>query len=270
MGTCLKHVDGTNINPSFLKGNIMDLKGKVALVSGASSGIGAATARKLAANGVKVGLAARRLDRLEQLTAEIRAAGGDAVAIEMNVADQASVASGVKKLVQTYGTIDIAFNNAGLMPISDVESLKTTEWHRMVDVNVKGVLNTTAEVLPYMQKQGAGHIVNTSSIAGRKVFPGLSVYCATKHAITAFSDGLRMEIAPKHNIRVTCIQPGAVESELFEHISDQNYRNQMEQLKDQMTFLKADDIADTILFALQAPTHVNVAELFVLPTSQPW
>lgn len=248
----------------------MNLQGKVALVSGASSGIGAATARKLAANGVKVGLAARRVERLEQLAKEIGAAGGESLVIEMDVVDQASVDAGVKKLVNTYGRIDIAFNNAGLMPISDVENLKTTEWHRMVDVNIKGVLNTTAAVLPYMQKQRSGHIVNTSSIAGRKVFPGLSVYCATKHAITAFSEGLRLEISPKHNIRVTCIQPGAVESELFEHITDNGYRNQMEQLKDQMTFLQSGDIADTVLFALQAPSYVDVAELFVLPTNQPW
>jgi NADP-dependent 3-hydroxy acid dehydrogenase YdfG len=135
---------------------------------------------------------------------------------------------------------------------------------------VQGLLNTTAAVLPYMQRQGSGHIVNTSSIAGRKVFPGLSVYCATKHAVTAFSEGLRLEVAPKHNIRVTCIQPGAVESELFEHISDENYRQQMEGLKQQMTFLNAEDIANTVLFALQAPAHVNVAEIFVLPTNQPW
>lgn len=248
----------------------MDLKGKVALITGASSGIGMATALKLASHGVKVGLAARRTDRLEQVARQIREAGGEALVIEMDVVDQTSVAAGVQALVKAYGKLDIAFNNAGLMPISDVESLKTDEWHRMVDVNIKGVLNTTAAVLPYMKQQGSGHIINTSSIAGRKVFPGLSVYCATKHAITAFSDGLRMELAPKHNIRVTCIQPGAVESELFEHISDEGYRSQMEGLKDQMTFLKADDIASTILYALQAPLHVNVAELFVLPTTQPW
>jgi NADP-dependent 3-hydroxy acid dehydrogenase YdfG len=248
----------------------MDLKGKVALITGASSGIGMATAVKLSSHGVKVGLAARRLDRLVQLVGQIREAGGDAMAIQMDVADQTSVGAGVKALAENFGRIDIAFNNAGLMPISDVEALKTDEWHRMVDVNIKGVLNTTAAVLPYMKRQGGGHIFNTSSIAGRKVFAGLSVYCATKHAITAFSEGLRMELAPKHNIRVTCIQPGAVESELFEHITDESYRGQMEQLKEQMTFLKADDIAATILFALQAPPHVNVAELFVLPTTQPW
>lgn len=248
----------------------MELKGKVALITGASSGIGKATALKLAAQGIKIGLAARRVDRLKELANQIREAGGDAIAIEMDVADQASVAAGVQTLVDAYGKLDIAFNNAGLMPISDVESLKTDEWHRMVDVNIKGVLNTTAAVLPFMKQQGSGHIFNTSSIAGRKVYPGLTVYCMTKHAITAFSDGLRMELAPKHNIRVTCIQPGAVESELFTHISDDGYRNQMEGLREQMTFLKAEDIAATILFALQAPPHVNVAELFVLPTTQPW
>nr|WP_162293183.1 SDR family oxidoreductase [Phyllobacterium zundukense] len=249
---------------------MMTIKGKVALVTGASSGIGAATALKLAENGVKVGLAARRIDRLTDLQNQIRAMGGEAIAIEMDVVDEASVAAGVEKLATEFGTIDIVFNNAGLMPISDVESLKTSEWHRMVDVNIKGLLNTTAAVLPYMTRQASGHIINTSSIAGRKVFKGLSVYCATKHAVAAFSDGLRMELAPKHNIRVTCIQPGAVESELFEHISDRDYADQMEELKGQMEFLKAADIADTILFALNAPKHVNVAELFVLPTQQAW
>lgn len=248
----------------------MELKGKVALVTGASSGIGAATAKKLAAHGVKVGLAARRIDRLQALAAEIKEAGGEAIALQMDVTDQASVAEGVATLHETYGTIDIAFNNAGLMPISDIASLKVEEWHRMVDVNVKGLFNTVAAVLPIMQAQKSGHMINTSSIAGRKTFPGLGVYCATKHAVAAFSDILRMEVAPKHNIRVTCLQPGAVESELFEHITDENYRAQMENLKGQMTFLKSEDIADSIVYALQAPAHVDVAELFILPTDQPW
>ena len=156
------------------------------------------------------------------------------------------------------------------MPLSDIEHLKTAEWHRMVDVNIKGLLNTTAAVLPYMIKQSSGHIINTSSIAGRKTFKGLSVYCATKHAITAFSDGLRMELAPTHNIRVTCIQPGAVETELYDQITDPTYAQQMEDLKTQMEFLTADNIADIILFALNAPKHMNVAELFVLPAQQGW
>ncbi|UYM57944.1 SDR family oxidoreductase [Leclercia adecarboxylata] len=248
----------------------MELNGKTAIVTGASSGIGTATAKKLAAHGVKVGLAARRLDRLQALVSEIEAAGGKAIALEMDVTDQASVSAGVATLHKTYGRIDIAFNNAGLMPISDIASLKLEEWHRMVDVNIKGLFNTVAAVLPVMQAQKSGHIINTSSIAGRKTFPGLGVYCATKHAVAAFSDILRMEISPEFNIRVTSLQPGAVESELFEHISDENYRARMEQLKEQMTFLKSADIADAILYALQAPDHVDVAELFIMPTEQPW
>lgn len=248
----------------------MSLQGKVALITGASSGIGAATALKLAANGAKVGLAARRTERLEALVAEIEKAGGQGIALEMDVVDSASVASGVAKLAEAFGTIDILFNNAGLMPLSDIDALKTDEWHRMVDVNIKGVLNTTAAVLPHMIGRKSGHIVNTSSIAGRKVFAGLSVYCATKHAITALSDGMRIELGKKHNIRVTCVQPGAVETELYDQISDPAARRQMEELKTQMEFLKAEDIAETVLFALQSPRHVDIAEVFVMPTQQAW
>ncbi|GGB93473.1 SDR family oxidoreductase [Pseudoduganella buxea] len=248
----------------------MELQGKVALVTGASSGIGAATARKLAAAGVRVGLAARRQDRLRELVQEIQAAGGTALALGMDVTDRAQVERGTQALLAAFGRVDIVFANAGLMPISDIASLKVDEWHRMVDVNIKGLLNTVAAVLPAMREQRSGHILTTSSIAGRKTFPGLGVYCATKHAVAAFSDILRMEVAPKFNIRVTCLQPGAVESELFEHISDEGYRGQMEGLKAQMTFLKADDVADSILYALRAPSHVDVAELFVLPTQQAW
>lgn len=248
----------------------MAIQGKTALVTGASSGIGAATALKLAKNGAKVGLAARRVDRLAALVAEIERDGGQAIALEMDVVDSASVASGVAKLADAFGGIDILFNNAGLMPLSDIEALKVEEWHRMVDVNIKGVLNTTAAVLPHMIGRKSGHIVNTSSIAGRKVFAGLTVYCATKHAITALSDGMRIELGKKHNIRVTCVQPGAVETELYEQISDPAVRRQMEELKTQMEFLKADDIAETVLFALQSPAHMDIAEVFVMPTQQAW
>jgi NADP-dependent 3-hydroxy acid dehydrogenase YdfG len=249
---------------------LTNINGKTALITGASSGIGAAAALKLAAAGAKVGLAARRTDRLEALKAEITKKGGEALVLEMDVVDPAGVEAGVKKLADTYGSIDILFNNAGLMPLSDVDQLKISEWHRMIDVNLKGLLNTTAAVLPQMIKQHSGHIFNTSSIAGRKVFKGLSVYCATKHAVTAFSDGLRMEVGQKHNIRVTCIQPGAVATKLYDQITDPGYRQQMDDLATQITFLQGADIADTILFAVQAPAHVNVAELFVLPIDQGW
>jgi len=246
-----------------------NLTGKTALITGASSGIGAATAIKLAAAGVKVGIAARRLDRLESLRKEIIERGGEALAVEVDVADPASVSAGVDKLLQTYGAIDILFNNAGVMPVSEIDQFKIDEWSAMVDINIKGVLNTTAAVLPHMIKQHSGHIFNTSSIAGRKVFgPGFTVYSATKFAVSAFSEGLRMEVGSKHNIRVTCIQPGAVATELPEQTTDPEKRKQLDAYRASIKFLDPDDIADTLLFAAQAPAHVNVAELFVLPTEQ--
>ena len=246
------------------------ISGKIALITGASSGIGAATALKLAEAGAKLGLAARRTDMLENLRNKIVSKGGEALVIDMDVVDPAAVEAGVKQLVEAYGAIDILVNNAGLMPLSDIDQFKVDEWHRMVDVNVKGLLNTTAAVLPQMIDRHSGHIFNMSSIAGRKVFKGLSVYCATKHAVAAFSDGLRMEVGQKHNIRVTCIQPGAVATELYDHITDPGYRRQMDDLAKQMTFLQGADIGDTIVFAAQAPAHVDVAELFVLPVEQGW
>ncbi|MEE3652934.1 MULTISPECIES: SDR family oxidoreductase [unclassified Brenneria] len=248
----------------------MDIKNKVALITGASSGIGASTARKLAAEGIIVGLAARRKARLDRLVMEIVSAGGQALALETDVTDPASCKTAAEELVAQFGRIDVLINNAGLMPLSDVDNFKVDEWQRMVNVNVSGVLNATAAVLPQMIAQHSGHIFNMSSIAGRKVFTGLTVYCATKAAVAAFSDGLRMEIGPKYNVRVTCIQPGAVKSELYEQITDANYRKQMDDLAASMTFLEGEDIADTILFALKAPEHMNVAELFVLPTEQGW
>lgn len=249
---------------------IMNIAGKIALVTGASSGIGAATARKLAAEGMTVGLAARRHDRLNALVSEITKAGGRAIPLVTDVTDLVSCQEAAKSLIAQFGRIDVLVNNAGLMPLSSVDSLKVDEWQQMVDVNISGVLNATAAVLPQMIAQHSGHIFNMSSIAGRKVFTGLAVYCATKAAVTAFSDGLRMEIGPKHNIRVTCIQPGAVKSELYDHITDADYRKQMDDLAASMTFLEGEDIADSILFALKSPARMDVAELFVLPTEQGW
>jgi NADP-dependent 3-hydroxy acid dehydrogenase YdfG len=248
----------------------METQSKIALITGASSGIGAGTAKVLAANGFKVGIAARRIDKLNELKNEITLSGGEAFAIQMDVTDPESVKSGVEELVAAFGTIDILVNNAGLMPLSDIESLKVDEWNQMIDVNIKGVLNSTAAVLPYLKRQNSGHIINMSSIAGRKVFKGLSIYCATKFAIAAFSDGLRMELAPKFKIRVTNIQPGAVATELYDHISDTKYRNDMEELAKQMTFLTGEDIGNSILYAVSQPSHVNVSEVFVLPTEQGW
>ncbi|PIP01380.1 oxidoreductase [Pleomorphomonas carboxyditropha] len=248
---------------------MMSIDGKVALITGASSGIGAATALKLAAAGVKVTIAARRADRLEALKTEIVEKGGEALALEMDVTDMASVEHGVKRLIETYGSIDILFNNAGIMPVSEIDQFKTGEWNAMVDINIKGVLNTTAAVLPQMIEQHSGHVFNTSSIAGRKVFgPGFAVYSATKFAVTAFSEGLRMEVGRKHNIRVTCIQPGGVTTELPEQTTDPDKRRQLDAYRSQVRFLDSSDIADAVVFAAQAPAHVNVAELFILPIEQ--
>ncbi|GFM82614.1 oxidoreductase [Pseudomonas cichorii] len=245
------------------------LNEQVALITGASSGIGEATAKKLALAGLKVGIAARRTDRLEVLKAEIEQLGGQALVLEMDVVDKASVEAGVKKLIDTYGSLDVSFNNAGLMPLSSVDEFKTDEWERMVDVNVKGVLNLSAAVLPQMIKQNSGHIINTSSVAGRKVLgPGFSVYSATKFAVNAFTDGLRMEVGQKHNIRVTSIQPGATATELSQHTTSEEYSQMMAGFSAHVKFLSPSDIADTVLYAISAPAHVNIAELLIMPISQ--
>ena len=243
---------------------------KVAFITGASSGIGAGIARKLSEAGYAVAIAARRLDKLEALSDEIASAGGKALAVELDVTSEEANAAAVQKTLRELGRLDVVVANAGLMPLSDIDALKTDEWRRMIDVNVQGVLNTTAAALPTLMAQKSGHIVLMSSIAGRKVFKGLSVYCASKHAVAAFADGLRMEVAPKYNIRVTCVQPGAVASELYDHITDPNYRQQMDELAQQMTFLQPEDIGDAVAYAVQAPPHLDMAEMFVLPTQQGW
>jgi len=241
----------------------------VALITGASSGIGAATALRLASAGVKVGIAARRLDRLAALKRDIERKGGKAIALEMDVADSEQVNAGVEALVAHFGTVDILFNNAGVMPVSDIDQFRTDEWHRMIDTNIKGVLNTTAAVLPFMIRQHSGHILSTSSIAGRRVFgPGYSVYSATKFAVASFSEGLRMEVGKKHNIRVTCIQPGAVATELPEQTSDKEKRQQLDAYRNYIKFLDPSDIAEAVLYSITTPEHVNVAEIFILPTEQ--
>lgn len=248
----------------------MNLQGKVALITGASSGIGEGVARALATKGVKVGLAARRIDKLKSLADEIQSNGGEAMSIAMDVVDAVSVGEGVQLLKERFGAIDILVNNAGIMPAADIDTFKTNEWEAMVDVNIKGVLHATASVLPELIAQHSGHIINLSSIAGRKLFKGLAVYCASKHFVAAFSDIMRMEIGKKHNIRVTNIQPGAVATNLYDQITDKNYKEGMERLREQMTFLTPKDIANSMIYALEAPDHLDVSELFILPVDQEW
>ncbi|OAG68982.1 oxidoreductase [Xanthomonas floridensis] len=246
-----------------------DLHEKVALITGASSGIGGATARRLAGAGMTVGIAARRTGRLETLKTEIEQAGGKAVVLEMDVTDKQSVNRAVQQLLATSGSIDVLVNNAGVMPLSNLDDFHTDEWEQMIDVNVKGVLNVTAAVLPQMIAQHSGHIFNTSSIAGRKVFgQGFAVYSASKFAVSAFTEGLRMEVGKKHNIRVTSIQPGATATELPAQTTSAEYQAMMAGYAGMVQMLDPMDIADTILFAAQAPGNVNLAEVFVLPTDQ--
>lgn len=248
----------------------MELKGKVALITGASSGIGEGVAKKLAEKGVKVALAARSEEKLNQLVQQLQDNGWDAFAVKMDVVDKESIRLAVDKIKARYGNIDILVNNAGIMPASDVDAFKLDEWEQMVDVNIKGVLNVTAAVLPEFIKQNSGHIINLSSIAGRKLFKGLGVYCGTKHFVAAFSDIMRMEVGKKHNVRVTSIQPGAVATNLYDQITDANYKAGMEALKDQMTFLTPTDIANSMIYALESPDYVDVSEIFILPTDQEW
>ena len=243
------------------------LKGKVALVTGASSGIGSATALALAGAGARIALGARRTDRLAQLEAKIRAEGGDAMSCGLDVAQRPQCEAFVKAAMDRWGVIDILVNNAGLMPLSFLKSLKVDEWERMVDVNIKGVLFCTAAVLGHMRKRKTGHIVNISSVAGRVVFPAGSVYCATKYAVNAFTEGLRQELSARSNIRVTCIEPGVVATELVNTITDRSLREFVENTK-RMEALRAEDIADSVLYAVGSPPHVNVNEILIRPITQ--
>lgn len=244
------------------------IKDKVAIVTGASSGIGYATCLALAKAGAKVAAGARRTDKLKSLKSEIARSGGEEAFIQkLDVTKKADCDSFVDAVVKQWGTVDILVNNAGLMPLSFFKSLKVDEWDRMVDVNIKGVLYCTAAAIPHMLGKKSGHIVNVSSVAGRIVFPSGSVYCATKHAVTAFSEGLRQEFSQRANVRVTCIEPGVVDTELNSTITDKSLEKFVEATK-QMAALHAEDIASAILFAVESPAHMNVNEILVRPTTQ--
>ena len=243
------------------------IEGKVALVTGASSGIGSATALALAAAGAKVALGARRAERLSALEKRIRLDGGEAMSARLDVTDRRMCYSFVESVIDRWGSVDILVNNAGLMPLSFVKNLKVDEWERMVDVNIKGVLYCTAAVLERMRKKKSGHIVNMSSIAGRVVFPAGSVYCATKHAVNAFSEGLRQELSARSGIRVTCIEPGVVETELVNTITDKSLKAFVESTRE-MEALRSEDIAASVLYAAESPPHVNVNTIIIRPLSQ--
>jgi NADP-dependent 3-hydroxy acid dehydrogenase YdfG len=243
---------------------MIDIQNKVVAITGASSGIGEATALRLAGEGAKLVLGARRTDRLEALVAKIRDQGGEAVFQALDVTRRDDVEAFVRFAVDTYGRLDVLVNNAGLMPLSRMADGKVDEWDRMVDVNIKGVLYGIAAALPVMNAQGNGHIVNVSSIAGRQVFPTAAVYCATKFAVHALSEGLRMET---DTVRVTVIAPGATASELSSTISDPAMKREVDEVfrKD---LLPADAIARAISYAIAQPADVDVNEIVVRPTAQ--
>ena len=243
------------------------IKDKVAIITGASSGIGYATALALSKAGAKVAIGARRVDRLEELAKKISADGGEVFYQKLDVTQRSECENFAKAVLEKWGSIDILVNNAGLMPLSLFKSLKVDEWDRMIDVNIKGVLYCTGSVILHMKEKKSGHIVNISSVAGRTVFPTGTVYCATKHAITAFSEGLRQEFSARSNIRVTSIEPGVVATELTDTITDESLQRFIENAKKIVT-LQAKDIANAILYAVESPSHVNVNEVLIRPTTQ--
>lgn len=243
------------------------LNGKIAIVTGASSGIGRATAKTLAKAGAKVAIGARRTDRLETLAREIIDDGGDVFYRGLDVTRRAECESFAGAVLDKWNSIDILVNNAGLMPLSFIKNLKIDEWDRMIDVNIRGVLYSTGAVISHMREKKSGHIVNISSVAGRIVFPAGSVYCATKHAVAAFSEGLRQEFSVRSKIRVTSIEPGVVATELSDTITDESLQGFVENAK-KMEALQAEDIANAILYAVESPPHVNVNEILIRPTAQ--
>ena len=236
---------------------------KTVAVTGASSGIGEATARRLAADGHRVLLGARRTDRLERLVEEITEEGGTAAFRKLDVTDVASMRAFIDAALGEYGRIDALVNNAGLMPLSPLEALKTDEWDRMIDVNVRGVLHGIAAALPAMRAQGGGHFVNIASVGAYEVSPTAAVYCATKFAVRAISEGLRQESAG--DIRVTLVSPGVTESELADTISDPEAREAMKSYR--AVALPASAIAEAIAYAISQPSQVDVNEIVVRPTA---
>ncbi|MDN3687668.1 SDR family oxidoreductase [Cyclobacterium jeungdonense] len=245
----------------------MDLKNKVVIITGASSGIGKATAAKLAKEGASVVLCARSEKELNKLKDKIVSDGGKALVVKTDVTKPAEFGEAVSQTLAEYGSIDVLINNAGLMPLSFVEKLKTDEWEKMVDVNIKGVLNGVAAVLPTMRTNKSGHIINISSSAAHNYFPGGAIYCATKVAVKMFSEGLRKELAPLYGINVTSIEPGAVNTSLFETITDDDIKEKLKGMKE-MTTLEAEDIANAIFYALNQPDRVNINDVYLMPTEQ--
>lgn len=241
-----------------------DLNDRIVLITGASSGIGETTARTLAARGATVVLGARRTDRLQALAADIAADGGTAHARALDVTSREDMQAFVDDAVARYGRVDVLVNNAGVMPLAPLSALKTDEWDTMIDVNIRGVLHGIAAVLPRMEAQGHGHVVNVSSIAGLFVMHSAAVYCATKYAVRAISEGLRME---SDVVRVTCVYPGAVESELANTITHAETAKTIDQFR--QIALKPEAIANAIAHAIAQPADVDTTDIVVRHVRSP-
>ncbi len=243
-----------------------NIDGKVVVITGASSGLGEATARHLAMQGAIVVLGARRADRLQTLVDEIKNNAGKAQAITTDVTDRDQVKHLVDAAVQNHGRIDVIVNNAGLMPHSPLDRLKVDDWERTIDVNIKGVLYGIAAALPHMKAQQSGHIINVSSVAGHKVRPGSAVYAATKSAVLMLSEGLRQEVKP-YNIRTTVVSPGAVATELPQSVTEPDVAANVRQFYQDYA-IAADSFARMVAFAVSQPEDVDVNEILFRPTRQ--
>ncbi len=238
---------------------------KVIVVTGASSGIGEATARLLGRKGARVVLGARRREHLERVAADVRAYGGTAEVRQTDVTNREDVAALVHFAKERFGRLDVVVNNAGVMPLAPLAALRVDEWNQMIDVNVRGVLHGIAAALPIMKQQGFGQFVNVSSVAGRQVFPLAAVYCATKFAVHAISEGLRQE---SKDIRVTVITPGTTESELAGATRDEAARAALLEIRKDL--IPAEAIARAIVYAIEQPDEVDINEVVVRPTATTW
>ena len=243
------------------------LDGKVAVVTGASSGIGESTAIALAAEGAHLVLTARREERLADVAARIQERGGQCLPLRLDVTDEGQVRQMAARTEAEFGKVDILVNNAGVMLLGPIGGADTEDWRRMVNTNVLGLMYCTHALLPLMERRKSGHIVNISSVAGRTARAGAAVYNATKWAVGAFSEALRQEVY-KSGIRVTIIEPGAVTTELLDHITVPGVKADMQAWVGSLTALTSEDIANSIVYAVTQPQHVNVNEILIRPTEQ--
>ncbi|HVF02018.1 MAG TPA: SDR family NAD(P)-dependent oxidoreductase [Rubrobacteraceae bacterium] len=243
------------------------LDGKVAVITGASSGIGEATAEALAAEGAAVVVAARREDRLNDLVGRIEGDGGRVLPVACDVTDEEQAHALIQRAKDELGSVDILVNNAGVMQLSKIEKGLSDEWRTMFDVNVMGLLYVTDAAVQAMKEQGSGYVVNISSVAGRKTRPGVGVYSGTKFAVNAISEALRQELI-EDNVRVTMIEPGAVETELPNHITDEEAKEGIDALYQLDDILQVEDIANAIVYCVTQPARVSINELLIRPTQQ--